>query len=552
MFRRLTSSQVLRALTFFLCAALFAACQSGGVGSTGANFRVRVIVDGKELVFSAPSQMTVAQFLQQTNVQLNPLDRLDPSEFTQITDNMVITIVRVREDQLCNDEVVPYQTRYINNPDLDPGTTKVAQAGANGTQRICYDVIYKDGVESSRTPGNPTIITQPTDEIIARGVDKKSIEPLAISGTIVYISGGEARAISDNTQNDRPLPTGGNLDGYVFAISADGGQLLYSLKPDNATPSPDTFNQLWVLLNTSDSQARPVRLTALDNILTASWQPGEPYTFSYSTLQPREQIPGYQALNDLNIARLDSRTGKLLKATPVVKSRPTGVYGLWGTQFEWSPDGKNLAWAQADGVGVVDFKAGAFKKLFDFRVYSTTLSRNWVWTPSLAWSPFSDLLAATVHGKPLGTETEETSPVFDVAVVQADSKTQGQYQVKLAPQAGMWASPEYSPLFDTVSGNKQGYVGYLKARDPIDSVSSEYDLVIADRDGSNTRVVFPGSDKPGIKPIETLFGSDIAWSPDGEQVALIYQGDVWIVDIQTGHANQVTIVGNAHHPRWVK
>ncbi len=564
MFRRSVSHQFLeclgrlhgftRSLSILVCAVLFAACQTIGGSNNSANLRVRVIVDGKELVFSSPGQMTVAQFLQQTNVQLNPLDRLDPPEFTQITDNMVITIVRVREDQQCNDEAVPYQTRYINDPDLPPGTTKVAQAGANGTQRVCYDVIYKDGIESSRTPGNPTIITQPTDEIIARGVDKQSIEPLAITGTILYISGGEARAISDNTQNDRALPTGGNLDGYVFAISDDGGQLLYSRQGDSgtATPSADTFNELWVLLNTGDSQAKPVRLTALDNILTASWQPGEPYTFSYSTLQPREQVPGYQAFNDLNIARLDSRSGKLLKATPVVKSRPTGVYGLWGTQFTWSPDGKNLAWAQADGVGVVDFKAGAYKKLFDFHVYSTTLSRNWVWTPSLSWSPYSDLLAATVHGQPLGTESGETSPVFDLAVVQADSKTQGMYQVKLVSKAGMWASPAYSPLFNTISGDKQGYIAYLQARDSIDSVSSEYDLVIADRDGSNAKVLFPGPDKPGIKPIETLFGSDIAWSPDGEEVALIYQGDVWIVDIQTGRANQVTIVGNAHHPRWVR
>ena len=32
----------------------------------------------------------------------------------------------------------------------------------------------------------------------------------------------------------------------------------------------------------------------------------------------------------------------------------------------------------------------------------------------------------------------------------------------------------------------QGYIGYLKARAPIDSVSSEYDLVVADLDGSKT------------------------------------------------------------------
>ncbi len=549
-----------------LIAVLLGACkpdtQSGAL-------RIRVIADGKELVFSTADHVTVGQFLQQTDIRLGDLDRMDPPEFTQITDNMVITIVRVRDEQVCNDEAVPYQTRYISNPDLTPGTTKVAQAGANGSQNICYDVIYKDGIETSRTAGNPTILTQPTDEIIARSVDKQSLEPIAISGLIVYISNGQARAIDTNSLNDRPLPTGGDLDGFVFALSPGGHQLLYTRKPTEGTPSPGTFNELWALLDTTDPQATPVRITSLDNILTANWQPGEPYTFSYSTLQPRDQVPGYQALNDLTIARIDSRTGKLLKATSVVKSRPTGVYGLWGTQFDWSPDGKSLAWAQADGVGVVDFKEGSFKKLFDFRVYSTTLSRNWVWTPNLSWSPGSDLLAATIHGKPLGSETAETSPVFDVEVTQVstgivaadakatdtktpDTKAPTTFQVNLVPQAGMWAGPEYSPLITDRSGAKQGYIAYLKARTPIDSVSSEYDLVVADRDGSNSRVVFPDKDKQGIKPIDTLFGNQIAWGPDGHQIALIYQGDLWLIDIETGRANQATLVNNAHHVRWVK
>src|SRR5258708_20805019 len=171
-----------------LIAVLLGACkpdtQSGAL-------RIRVIADGKELVFSTADHVTVGQFLQQTDIRLGDLDRMDPPEFTQITDNMVITIVRVRDEQVCNDDAVPYQTRYISNPDLTPGTTKVAQAGANGSQRICYDVIYKDGIETSRAAGNPTILTQPTDEIIARSVDKQRLEPIAITRLSAYISTGQ-------------------------------------------------------------------------------------------------------------------------------------------------------------------------------------------------------------------------------------------------------------------------------------------------------------------------------------------------------------------------
>ncbi len=544
-------------LVGILVAILLVACQPL---AQSTDIHVRVVADGKESVYTAKETTTVAQFLRQTDIQLDTLDTLNPPEFTQITDNMTITIVRVREQQVCRDEVVPYQTRFISSPDLAPGTQKVAQPGVNGSQRVCDDVITKDGVEAGRTAGNPSITVQPRDEIIARAIDKKNIEPIPIDGLIAYISAGEARVIESNSQNDRALPTGGGLDGFVFALSPDGKKLLFTRKPSDGTATPDTFNELWVLLDTSDPQATPVRIKELDNVLTADWKPDEPFTFSYSTLQPREQVPGYQALNDLNIARINSQTGKLLKATPVVKSRPTGVYGVWGTQFRWSPDGKSLAWAQADGAGTVDFggsgREGSFKKLFNFQVYSTTLSNSWVWTPNLSWSPNSDLLAATIHGKPLDTESPETSPVFDVALVQANNKSQGLFQVDLVPQAGMWSGPEYSPLIDNGNGNKLGYIAYLKARSPIDSVSSEYDLVIADRDGSNAKPIFPGSDKPGLKPLDNLIGnlvsSEMAWSPSGQQIVLIYQGDLWIVDVASGRANQITLVNNAHHPRWAK
>src|SRR5581483_9714998 len=136
-------------------------------------------------------------------------------------------------------------------------------------------------------------------------------------------------------------------------------------------------------------------------------------------------------------------------------------------------------------------RAGAFKKLFDSKVYSTTLSRNWVWMPNLSWSADGSIIAATVHGKPLGSEQDEFSPVFNVALAHMS----GLFEVDLTSQTDMWSAPQFSPLVNTEPA--QGYLAYLKSRTPIDSVSSEYDLVVADRDGSNAHIVFPEKDKPG-------------------------------------------------------
>jgi Dipeptidyl peptidase IV (DPP IV) N-terminal region len=74
--------------------------------------------------------------------------------------------------------------------------------------------------------------------------------------------------------------------------------------------------------------------------------------------------------------------------------------------------------------------------------------------------------------------------------------------------------------------------------------------VVADSDGSNPRSIFPPSDKPGIRPLDD--GSILAWGPAGGQIALVYQGDIYVVDVASGRGTNVTITGNAQMPRWVR
>lgn len=523
-----------------LLAFLLGSCN---LGSPEGQIRVRVLVDGKEIILTTSQPMSVRQILQQGNITVGDLDRLNPNDLAPITDGMVITIVRVENRSECIEETLPYSTETYRTPDLAPGTTRVMRPGVNGTQRICFDVLYEDGVEKSRVQSSATILTPPTNQLLYVGIDSSRIEPIAITGLLAYWSGGQARYIEGNSTTQGTFNTNGNLDGRVFALSPDGRQLLYTRKPDDPDKQADTLNELWVLLNTGDPNAQPVRLI-IDNVLTASWVPGVPFTFTYSTLRPRAEAPGYQALNDLYRARLDSITGKILEAKPIIKTGPLTVYGVWGTRFEWSPDGAQLAWAQADGVGLVDLENGALQKLVGFEIYGTTLTRGWLWLPDLAWSRDGGLLLASVHGNPLSGEPPDASPVFDVAAIGNGFKIN-----PMLRQTGMWAGPRYSPLVNTPDG-VTGHIAYLQARDPIDSVSSEYDLVIADRDGSNPRTLFPGANKPGIRALDDE--NEIAWSPDGRQIALVYQGNIHVIDVASGRATMVTLVGDARHPRWVR
>jgi hypothetical protein len=519
---------------------LFTACTTTGAG--GMN--IRVVVDGRERAFVQNQALTVGQFLQKEGVIVNDFDKVLPPLLSPLTDNTTITIIRVTEKEECREEDYSYQTLTRKTDELAPGEKKVIQAGINGKRRVCAKITLEDGVEKNRIPGSSSILSQPRDEIIAVGIDAKTLNPVTIKGTIAYISGGQARVIEGNSSSQRTLPTGGNLDGRVFSLAANGRPLLYTKLATGAgtpTPTTRTINELYVILDIDDPNSKPVKL--LEDVLYADWIPGRPLTFGYSTGRWSDVHPdNHEAFNDYIIAQLDIKTGKIAKAQKLVASGLTGQYAFWGTQFAWSPDGKALAWAQADGIGTIDTKTGKISKLFDFKVYSATLPRGWVWLPSLSWAADGALLAATVHGKPEGSEQPDASPIFDLRI----KPDNGAFEASIADRVGIWARPQFSP----VRGDPgEGYLAYLKARDGINSLNSDYDLMIADRDGSNATLVFPGLDKPGLRPVDD-FSSVPIWSAEGTQIVIVYQGNLWLIDVGTGRATQLTVVDDARLPRW--
>lgn len=543
-----------RAWLFALLLVIVAGCTPPAEPSGS---RIRVVADGQSLTLSTEQPLTVGQLLDRNNIQLGPLDRIDPAVFTLVTDGLNVTIVRVREDRLCEREAIAYKTQELPRPEIAAGDRKVVQAGITGEAQVCFAVRFEDNVEKTRNQVSATTIKQPQDQLVAIGIDLSKIEPVDIPGILIYRSAGQAYFLEGSSNTQGTLNTGGNLDGRVFALSQDGNYLLYTRGVVAAEATPEAgaataqcslANELWILPNLTDPAAKPMKINSVFNVLTATWVPGQPLVFSYSTFNPRPDSPCYQALNDLILARIDAE-GKLVNAKPVVTSKPLGAYSGWGTTFAWSPDGNFLAWGQVDGGGLVDLKKGEFVRLVSFPVYTTTLTRGWLWKPTPAWSHDANILALTVHGPPVGDEQPETSPTFDIALVQA----LGTYFINPAvAQAGMWSSPKFSTLI-RVGETVQGSQAYLKARKPVDSVSSDYDLVIADRDGSNPRIVFPEPDREGVKPLE---GGEFTWSPDGRQLAVIYQGDVYIIDAVSGRATRVTLLGNsaalgtALQPQW--
>lgn len=565
--------RALIAALLFIC--ILVGCQS----PKPATSTVTLIVDGTARVVPITIETTVSDVLHNNNITLGDLDRVNPQLYSRIENGTTIKVVRVREETEIQEEDIPFQRQTAPNDSLPAGQTQLLQPGVNGKAQVTYRVVYEDNAVVDRREIRRVEITSPKDEIVMVG-SQGDLPTVTVNGTLAYISSGNAWIIRQNSANKRALTDDGRVDGRIFELSNDGRRLLFwhSEAPaaddgetSEATPGPtptsatnQPFNSLWVVLDTMDRNSKPIRLD-LTNILYADWVPGDERSIVYSTAEPRATFPGWQANNDLWIAQI-SPTGAIINPHMLLEPATGGIYGWYGTFFKFSPDGTTLAWAQQDAIGVLQPAPNPeetltptleavtpttepptqFSSMLERRVLASFAPRNaydFVWRPGLSWSPDSQTLVTTTHGDPISSESPEDSPVYNVSALALD----GAFTIELVNRAGAWSLAQYAPAgLDTVDASQ---LAYLQASNPLDSVTSRYQLVLMDRDGSNRHVVFPLEDQPGLSPNDLDY-KGFVWSPDGRQIALIYQGNLFLVDVITGLKQQVTQDGRASSPRW--
>lgn len=519
--------------TALILLLLFAGCIPRGENSS---LLVSLVADGRERSYPQQFPITVGEFLTQTGIELGPLDEVTPPLFTQITDGMRVTVVRVQQKEVCEQHDLAYQERRILNEGLQPGEERVAQTGQNGTEETCNRVTIRDGQQTESVPVRTTVIQAAQDAVIYVGPTGQ-LDPVQVDGSLTYLSNSNIWIIRNSSANKRALTSTGDVDGLVMSVSPDGRQVLFTRS--SADESSDlAFNQLWLFSDTV-SQRDPVSLRP-ENILYADWVPGQENLISYSTGEISPNAPGWQAYNDLWLAKIDPASGEIFNAREFIPRSSGWLNSWWGTSFFWSPSGDQLAWVRADSMGLVDMSSGNLDPLLTYSVFSTR--QPWSWRANVSWSPDGSLLLTTVHGQPIGSEPAETSPAFHVDVVS----NSGSFSADVVRNAGIWSKPQYSPLRADGSGS----IAYLRARDIANSISdsAEYDLVVADRDGSNARVVYPPAGQAGLTANTPYF----TWSPTGDQIAFIYGGNLWVVDIQSNIAHQLTLDRGASMPVWTE
>ena len=543
---------------------------------------VTLVADGQTRTLVTDA-LTVRDLLAEAAVTLDDDDRVVPVEPTFIEDGLTVRVVRVEVRTETAQREVPFERRTVRDASIPAGETRLLEPGVTGIEELTYRITLEDGVEVERLLVRRGTLRESRAEVVLLGVQAE-FKPVPITGTVAYVANRNAWVIQTTSPNQRRLTHSGDLDGRVFALSPGGSHLLFtrvappSVPPgggdssavppgggdssavppgggdssavppgggDSSAVPPGggderggeqaALNTLW-MIETATADAEPVQVEA-ESVLWAGWESRCKVTFSgtgcriaYTTGTPAEGSPGWKAENDLWIARPRPSDGRLMGRRRILEPGAGGAYGWWGATYAWSPDGSGLAYARADEVGVVRISDGVQTPLARFPSYRTYAP--WVWTPTVSWSPEGKFIVTTLHGPAPAGEAPEDSPVFDVWALAAD----GTLTATLVSEAGMWAAPAYAPEGD--------YIAFGDARSPDASQTSGYDLYLMDRDGSDQRRLFPPAEEIGLEYPE------IAWGPGGDRLIVVYQGNLYLLYVDSGAVYLLTDEGSVTAVRW--
>ena len=518
-------------------------CSAPGV--TQELITVSINADNRDIQLSITSGSTVQEALNSAEITLGALDKVEPPLYTVLSDDSKVNVVRVREEYYIEQVIIPFDHQELRNEALLEGERRLSQPGVNGLEEITYRRIFEDNVEVSNNVIKSVVLHEAIPEVVMIG-SRSTFASITIPGRIAYLCAGNAWVIDSTTGNRQLVVSTGDLDGRIFSLSNDGNFLLFT----RFSSEENTINSLWFASLKND----PVRIIDLgvENIVHfAQFDPGSKIV-AYSTVEWRETSPGWQANNDLY--QLDVNASGFNGSPRLdLESNSGGVYGWWGTEFSWAPDQLRFIYSRPDGIGIINSRDGIQTSILNIVPYQT--GGNWAWVPGTAWSPDGNVVYAVNHVSS-GDNSSDISQEFDLVAIPL----LGGSLVNLVKNVGMFAYPVPSPVdrnstfINTTSGDIPDQnafsVAYMQAIFPDQSETSQYMLNIIDRDGSNQKSLFPEDGAVGVDPQHIVWSPDSMGSDGNYSIALIYNGNIWIIDSGSGAAQQITGDGLTSRIDW--
>ena len=130
--------------------------------------RATVLVDGQAKSIWT-SARTVGDAINLAGIELGPLDRIEPDPALQLVDNMQVDVIRVTQQLVQEEVVVPYRTVKVPSRALNRGESRELQPGINGKVVNAYLVVMENGQEQERSLVNSVTVIEKQDRKIEEG-----------------------------------------------------------------------------------------------------------------------------------------------------------------------------------------------------------------------------------------------------------------------------------------------------------------------------------------------------------------------------------------------
>jgi hypothetical protein len=474
----------------------------------------------------------VRELLDEAGIDIDENDEIDPPAYTPLTGGEEIVVVRITEEIETITESIPFDRKTVRNESMEADDPPlIVQAGKDGLSETTIRIVYRDGLEAERWPTQTITIEEPQDEIVMVGIGAARGN-VSFPGTLAYMSDGTAVLLRGSAAFPEQLDVGGGLDGRVFDLSPNGTHLLFT----RVDGDPASFNNtLYVIETQRGAEPRPV---GVNDVLWAGWNPASEteigeiaYTTAISTSQP----PGWEANNDLWLGEISVDEESEFEPELIIEAYPA-LYGWWGGNYAWSPDGARIGYSYANEVGTISLDPERVEeqrvKLQEFTEFNTL--SDWVWVPSLTWSPDGRFLAYTTHNS-----DDPDEIVFDSWVVDTLTGVNGRF----VEDAGMWAHLHWAG-----SENDTDPIAFLRTTNPLDSQRSSYTLWLMDQDGSNARQIYPAANENSYFPRQYRF---MDWGPTGTEIAFVFNNALYLYNLEEGVASRLTDNDAINsHPTW--
>lgn len=201
-------------------------------------FKVRVLADGTiKTIETTP--ITAEKAVSLAGFQLGENDILKTKAGKLVSANQEIEVIRVTEQVVNEDQIIPYGSEQIDDPTLERGLTKTVKAGKEGIARNTIKIIFYNGQEEKREIISTETLQEPQNRVIAMGSitsvsrgserldfrEAKYMQASAYTYTGFRTATGLTPSVGMVAVDPNVIPMGSRLyiEGYGYARAADTG-----------------------------------------------------------------------------------------------------------------------------------------------------------------------------------------------------------------------------------------------------------------------------------------------------------------------------------------